>query len=256
MTSVHPSVIRDVLIAILGLVAFAPYAAGQDAMEWRATFDAGAPPPRLIVDAPYLRLTVRGHDSDSIIVRARYEDGAPGLLPQPAFARNFLQFTDRLNNRVIELEVLVPHRTAVLARTSNAAPVQLFDIHGSVEVENSNAGIVLEGLRGSVVAATSNGPIDATFDRTPVGVPLSFLTSNGAVTIWFPDEPDLDLHLQTDNSGVETEFVVTPLNEPATIGGDGGRVLRGQLGKGGPLLRVRTDNGQIVLRQSPRIFVR
>ncbi|MEN8376491.1 MAG: hypothetical protein ABFS34_13680 [Gemmatimonadota bacterium] len=238
----------SVLLAAAAVATAAPIAA-QSALRWSGVFptDASGAPPRLVVDAPYLSLSVSGHDGDSIHVVMEAVEAGLVTLPTPVLAGGILQLLEPRNTDRMRVEIRVPRRTAVSLRTSNYRPVTIAGIEGDIEVENSNSGIRLEGLRGAVVAATSNGAIDAAFDSLPARGPLSLLTSNAPVTLTLPAGAAADLLAETDKR-VRSDFPVAPVEgapSPAR-----GRALRGRLGGGGVLIRVRTDNADIVIRRA------
>lgn len=222
---------------------------GQTAARWANAFAgiAELPVPFVEIDAPYLTVTLTGHDSDSVIVSSTTP--GPGLvtLPTPSKRDGVLRFVAPLNQTLITLEIQVPRRTSVRIRTSNYGAVTVTGVHGEIEVENSNAGIELRGVQSSVIAATSNGGISASFDRMPSEGPLSFLTSNAPVYLTIPVGANADLLLETDGRIVSAPVFSATL-ENQRDSQSVGQALRGSIGNGGVFIRVRTDNSEIHLR--------
>jgi len=89
-------------------------------------------------------------------------------------------------------------------------------------------------------------PCSGTITRLSATAPLSFLTSNDSVRVELPDGSEFDVNLETDNATVRSAFAIDPVGGAAAVPRHP-RVLRGQVGKGGPLVRVRTDNGDIII---------
>jgi len=149
-------------------------------------------------------------------------------------------------------------RAAVAARSSNGA-VTVEDVVGDVSVStannkvtcfctcgalvarSSNGKIEIGEHRGSIDASTSNGLIRARVEELgPDGVQLA--TSNGRILLDLPDAVDADVDVRVDNGMIRNELELCG----ATRSTDGR--LRGILGRGGVLIRLRTSNGTVTLR--------
>lgn len=149
-------------------------------------------------------------------------------------------------------------RSRVRARSSNG-PVTVEDVVGDVELYASNGKVACTGTcgrvvarascgkielaehRGSVDASTSNGFIRATLEHVGAeGVRLS--TSNGRIVLELPEKLDADVDLHVDNGIIRNDRDLQ--SETRTVNGR----VRGTLGKGGALIRLRCSNGSISLR--------
>ncbi|MCG8590744.1 MAG: DUF4097 family beta strand repeat-containing protein [Proteobacteria bacterium] len=149
-------------------------------------------------------------------------------------------------------------RGAVQARSSNGS-VNVTDVVGDVEVSTSNAPvsckctsgtliarssngkIALGDHRGSIDASTSNGLIHAHVDQLgEAGCLLA--TSNGRIVLELPDEVDAEVDLRVDNGFIRSDRELEGSPREAN-----GR-LRGRIGRGGALIKLRTSNGSISLR--------
>ncbi|MGH0035857.1 MAG: DUF4097 family beta strand repeat-containing protein [Myxococcota bacterium] len=148
-------------------------------------------------------------------------------------------------------------RCAVRARSSNG-PIKLTDVVGDIEVHTSNAKVAcgctrgrllarssngkieLDDHCGSVDASTSNGIIHARLEEVgALGVSLA--TSNGRIVLELPEKVDADLDMRVDNGIIRND------RELADQSGANGRI-RGTLGHGGSLIKLRTSNGSISVR--------
>lgn len=149
-------------------------------------------------------------------------------------------------------------RARVTARSSNGS-ANIADVIGDIEVATSNAKvscactrgrlvarssngkIVLEGHHGSIDASTSNGLITASLDELgDEGIQLA--TSNGRIALRLPDHCDADIDLRVDNGVIRND---RKLGSDAR---EGNGIVRGKLGVGGALIKLRTSNGSISLR--------
>jgi len=149
-------------------------------------------------------------------------------------------------------------RGSVRARSSNGA-VDISDVVGDVQVATSNAKVCssstcgrlvvrssngkieLDDHRGSVDASTSNGLIRCELDELgEEGVRLS--TSNGRILLELPEELDAELDVRVDNGVIRNE------RELCKAVRERSGQLRGRLGRGGALIKLRTSNGSVCLK--------
>lgn len=226
-----------------------------------ASFAPGAVPSRVLVRASHATITIVGHDESEVRAEARLagdpSTGALGLRVSRTAGLVAVELPEDLPSGA-NLVVEAPRGVALEIRGANGGPITVVGVEGEIDVENSNAGVKLLDVVGPVVAATSNGPIEVRFRRIARGLPMSFVTSNGAIDVTLPDEVAADLLIQTDTGSVRSEFPI----EPDTTGGRPGfgppggpdpprpgRVIRGSIGGGGPLFRFWTDNADVILRR-------
>ena len=149
-------------------------------------------------------------------------------------------------------------RGTVIARSTNGS-ANIADVIGDIEIVTSNAKvacsctcgkivarstngkIVLEGHRGSIDASTSNGLIRVGLDAVGKdGVVLA--TSNGRIALQLPENVDADVDLRVDNGIIRNERSLCKALRESN------GVVRGRLGEGGALIKLRTSNGSISLR--------
>ena len=149
-------------------------------------------------------------------------------------------------------------RNSLHARSSNGS-VTVSDVVGDVTVSTSNAKvscsctcghlmarssngkIELGDHRGSVDASTSNGLIDASLAKVGKGG-VKLATSNGRIRLELPEDVDADVDLRVENGIIRND---RPLC--GAVRESNGRV-RGTLGRGGALIKLRTSNGSISIR--------
>ncbi|MBW2267081.1 MAG: DUF4097 family beta strand repeat protein [Deltaproteobacteria bacterium] len=149
-------------------------------------------------------------------------------------------------------------RSAVTARSSNGS-VELCDVIGDVEVTTSNAKVCCCDTRGRLVARSSNGKIELDDHRGSVDASTSnglircsleelgkggcqLATSNGRIILELPSEVDAEVDIRVDNGVIRND---RPLCKAAR---ERSGQLRGKLGKGGAVVRLRTSNGSVSLR--------
>ncbi len=149
-------------------------------------------------------------------------------------------------------------RGAVRARSSNGSAT-ISDVVGDIQVATSNAKvscsctcgrlmarssngkIELQEHRGSVDASTSNGPIRCSLDQVGKhGVHLA--TSNGRIVLDLPDDVDADVDIRVDNGVIRNDRELCEVTRQSD-----GR-MRGRIGAGGAMIKLRTSNGWVSLR--------
>jgi hypothetical protein len=150
----------------------------------------------------------------------------------------------------------VPRRSDVMLRTVNDGDVIVRDVEGAFDVSNVNGQVRLENVAGSGQAGTVNGPVVAAFTRSPVSA-CEFKTVNGEVDLTFPAGLGANFKFKTMHGEAFSDFAVTPLPiEPIEAKSRNGRFVYKRegftavrVGKGGPEIRCRTLNGDILVRR-------
>jgi hypothetical protein len=149
-------------------------------------------------------------------------------------------------------------RGPVRAHSSNGA-VDIEDVIGDIEIATSNAKVACSNTRGRLVARSSNGKIEMVQHRGSVDASTSnglirasleeigkegiqLATSNGRIVLDLPDEVDADVDIRVDNGVIRNERELCKSSR-ASHG-----QIRGRLGAGGSLIKLRTSNGSISLR--------
>ena len=90
-------------------------------------------------------------------------------------------------------------------------------------------------------ASTSNGLINASLSAVGKdGVMLA--TSNGRIRLELPEDVDADVDLRVENGIIRNDRTLC-----RAVRESNGRV-RGTLGRGGVLIKLRTSNGSITIR--------
>lgn len=230
-------------------------------------------------DRDTIELRVRKH------VRAESAEAARQLLDEIRVTPDLVEGVLRLevdvprrwNRHVnVHVEALVPRRLemnvgavngkvcvmgmrgAVRARSSNGS-VRVTDVVGDVSVETSNAQVSCQATCGRLMARSSNGkvqlqehtgPVDASTSNgliraslLQVGAPgIVLATSNGRIVLELPEQVDADVDMRVDNGVIRADRHLEGQTRETN-----GR-MRGRLGRGGALIKLRTSNGSISLR--------
>jgi hypothetical protein len=145
-------------------------------------------------------------------------------------------------------------------KTSNGA-IELQKFDGQAILITSNGSIKAEGVRGGFKAETSNGAINATLAAIGTGQLVAAETSNASVTLNFESWKDHSVRVRTSNGSINLGLpaaVSAQVRASTSRGrissdfgfdsGDTGKdTIDARIGGGGPLIELKTSNGNIRL---------
>jgi hypothetical protein len=142
----------------------------------------------------------------------------------------------------VSYRLAVPNRTSMSLQTSNGG-ISLSDLDGQIDFATVNGGVTLNRLAGHVRGRTTNGGVTVDLDgATWNGEGLEVETQNGGVRMSIPADYSARLETATSNGGLNSDFPVA--NQGRNV-----RSIETQLGSGGPLIKVRTQNGGVNIRR-------
>lgn len=172
---------------------------------------------------------------------------------------NHVRISSDVSSRAQQILLRVPHRTSMELRTVNGGDISVADIEGELDLQNTNGAITATGIRGWVVAHTTNGEIRVTFDRIQADKAMSFVTFNGDVDVTFPASLKADLRMKTDRGDIFTDFEFRLRQDGPQVQHEreGGRYrvrldqeVRATVGGGGQEIYFKTWQGSIYIRKS------
>jgi hypothetical protein len=199
-------------------------------------------------------IRVEGWDRDSIAITMRIRTSAESEGAAADLAKEIKISTTNGDIRVdaprsredeqvsVELDVMVPRKSALSLEAYNG-PIGVEHVSGRIEFHSVNGPVKLVGVGGDVRGRTSNGPLHVELEgKRWDGAGLDVSTSNGPVTLEVPDDYNAELETGTSNGPMRIDF-------PVTVQGRFGRRLNTKLGTGGPVVRVVTTNGPVIIRR-------
>ena len=260
-------VVCSLASVLLALVGVASSAAEQ---EFVVPLSDPGRPARLEVALNQGSLTIEGYDGQQVIVRAGSEaveaeiEKVDGMYRIPNTATgltieeedNAVSISTDWSGSGLDLVIQVPRATSLDAQIINGEALVVRGVRGDHELKNVNGGIDGRGLSGSVVATASNGPVTIELIEIDPAKPMSFITWNGDVDVTFPPTLAATLRLQAGGGEILSDFPVELQPTSAsteTSEGKGYRVsvnreVVGTVGGGGPDMRFKTFNGDILVR--------
>ena len=146
--------------------------------------------------------------------------------------------TDRRESWSVSYRVAVPSQMSLDLKTTNGG-ISIENVDGRLEFTTVNGGVKLTDVAGAVHGRTTNGGVDVDLDgATWQGEGLDVETSNGGIRLRLPEQYSARLEAGTVNGGINVDM-------PITLQGRIDREISTNLGGGGPLLRLRTNNGGV-----------
>jgi hypothetical protein len=173
--------------------------------------------------------------------------------------KNVVEVKTDFTRQSLALDISVPRNTSVRLKTGNGGDMTVTGVRGEHELSNVNGRIVANDIAGSLVASTTNGTIRASFTDVTAGKPMSFSTFNGDVDVTFPAKLAATLRVTSGHGDFYTDFDVSAQPQPPVVTQQGGQNGRYEVrleretvvvvGKGGPDIRFKTFNGNVMVRK-------
>lgn len=183
-----------------------------------------APRARLLVTVPR-----------TVSLRARTDDG-------PIRAEHL---EGRIELRSSDGSIRANHVKGELDVETSDGSVTVDDLDGAAVVSTEDGGISVTGKIASLRAKTGDGSITVRAERgVQMSSEWSISTDDGAVALYLPRDFGAEVDAATRDGRVRSELDLASAAED-----ERSRSLRGTLGAGGQLLRVRTGDGSISLRE-------
>ena len=141
--------------------------------------------------------------------------------------------------------------TLTVPRTARLDEIKL--INGSLDVTGAtgevhasciNGRLEAHNLSGRADLSTINGHLDAKFDQLR-GSSLELKSVNGSVELTIPSDAKAEIEASTVSGGIDNDFGLH-VNHHSFVGHD----LRGELGNGGPRIKLSNINGRIEIRHA------
>ncbi|MFI5072875.1 MAG: DUF4097 family beta strand repeat-containing protein [Terriglobales bacterium] len=167
--------------------------------------------------------------------------------------------------------IQVQHCDGNLKATTGGGSIDLGDLSGPVEIESGGGGIHLASAKGTVNADTGSGSVEldgvpsARVETGSGGIIAKFVSSNGVrsdsilqtavgdITVYLSPSMNITIRASIDVANGHTIRSDFPEIRVASNGGEWGAKsvsAEGSLNGGGPVLKIRTSVGNIVLRRA------
>ncbi|MGA8214802.1 MAG: DUF4097 family beta strand repeat-containing protein [Candidatus Sulfotelmatobacter sp.] len=141
--------------------------------------------------------------------------------------------------------------TLTVPRTARLDEIQLINgsldvtgVTGEVHASCINGRLEAHNLAGRAELSTINGHLDAKFDQLS-GTSVELRSVNGPVELTIPSDSKAEIEASTVSGAIDNDFGLR-VNHHRFVGHD----LRGELGNGGPRIKLESVNGHIEIRHA------
>jgi hypothetical protein len=141
--------------------------------------------------------------------------------------------------------------TLTVPRTARLDEIKLINgsldvngVTGEVHASCINGKLEAHNLAGRAELSTINGHLDARFDQL-AGSSIDLNSVNGSVELTIPSDSKAEIEASTVSGGIDNDFGLH-VNHHRFVGHD----LRGELGNGGPRIKLENVNGHIEIHHA------
>ena len=177
------------------------------------------------------RIEVESH-ADEISIRTKYPDHD-----------HTFNWGSRNNPAGVEYTLTVPRGARLDEIKLINGSLDITGTKGEVHASCINGKLEAHNLSGRADLSTINGHLDATFDDLS-GSSIKLSSVNGSMEMTIPSDSKAEIEASTVSGGIENDFGLHVNRH--MVGHD----LRGELGSGGPRLRLSNVNGRIEIRHA------
>lgn len=159
-------------------------------------------------------------------------------------------FTDddrgRTNNpAVVDYSITVPRKARLESIDLVNGSLEINGAEGDVKASSVNGRVVARGLLGVAKLSTVNGGLEATFAGLDNARPVSLNSVNGSVTLIIPSDANAVVRAGTVHGAISNDFGLE-VHHGEYVGHE----LYGQIGTGGPSIKLSNVNGRIMIRHA------
>jgi len=143
----------------------------------------------------------------------------------------------------VEYTLTVPRNARLDTIDLVNGSLDLEGVSGEIKASCVNGKLAAHNLGGRADLSTVNGKLEANVER--LESPLEVSSVNASVLVTLPSDAKADLEASTVNGSISDDFGL-PVTKHQFVGRD----LRGELGGGGPHVRVSNVNGRIEIKHA------
>ena len=223
-------------------------------------------PTKEAVDGLQIVSQQKGNRVELEVKRPRNESFSGIGLYKTAYARLIVRLpreTD-VQARSGDGSIRIERITGRIDLRTGDGSIRAADLSGEVTLDTADGSVTVENAEGKLTVDTGDGSVNVsgrisglklhTGDgsvvlRAQPGTVMSeaweITTGDGGVSLYLPPDFGAELDAHTGDGTIRNELEVEDAREQATR-----RTLRGRVGTGGQVLRVRTGDGSIRLKQN------
>jgi len=159
----------------------------------------------------------------------------------PDQSMNFRSDERRYENpATVEYSLTVPRKAILESVELINGPVDIEGCEGSIKASSINGPVNVRGLLGEARLSTINGPLEAVFTQLDESKTISLSSVNGSVTLIIPSDANALVRASTVHGTISNDFGIQVKHGEYV-----GHNLDGQIGTGGPKVKLQNVNGGI-----------
>jgi DUF4097 and DUF4098 domain-containing protein YvlB len=148
------------------------------------------------------------------------------------------------NPASIEYTLTIPRKARIDSADLVNGSLEIEGAEGDVKAACVNGNVKASGLIGEVKLSTVNGGVEAIVVRLDETKGTSLNSVNGSITLVIPAGSNAQVKASTIHGAITNEFGLQ-VNDGEYVGHD----LSGQIGNGGPRIRLSNVNGSISIKR-------
>jgi DUF4097 and DUF4098 domain-containing protein YvlB len=160
--------------------------------------------------------------------------------------QNFRSGEGRYNNpAIVDYTLTVPRKAVLESIELINGSIDIDGVEGNVKASSINGRVMAKGLAGEARLSTINGPLQATFTQLDESKAIDLGSVNGNVTLIIPSNANASIRANTVHGGISSEFGLKVKHGEYV-----GHSLDGQIGTGGPRIKLANVNGAIQINHA------
>src|SRR5689334_21191634 len=144
------------------------------------------------------------------------------------------------NPATVEYSLTIPRKAVLETIELINGSIDIDGVEGNVKATSINGEVRARGLLSEVRLSTINGSLTATFTQLDETKPISLGSVNGNVTLVIPSNANASIRAGTVHGGITNDFGLK-IKHGEWVG----HSMDGQLGTGGPRIKLANVNGGI-----------
>ena len=154
--------------------------------------------------------------------------------------------SDRYDNpATVEYTLTVPRKAVLESIEMVNGSIDIDGVEGNVKASSINGPLTARGLMGEAKLSTVNGPLQATFTQLDESKSISLASVNGNLTLTIPSNANASVRAGTVHGGISSDFGLKVKHGEYV-----GHSLDGQIGTGGPRIKLGNVNGAIKINHA------
>lgn len=144
------------------------------------------------------------------------------------------------NPATVEYTLTVPRRVVLESIELINGSLDIEGVEGNVKASSINGRVTTSGLLGEARLSTINGQLQATFNRLDETKAITLSSVNGSLNLVIPSDSNASIRAGTVHGGISNDFGMQVRHGEYV-----GHNLDGQIGTGGPRIKLDNVNGSI-----------